>query len=125
LYIVKWVLRFYALTANMGLRDIFIQNLREYRKEKGISQAILAEKCETSTSYIGQIEIGNRFPSLEMIDKMAVALQIKPYLFFCDADENADDKAPRRKPKAIPDDVKDKLIKNLTNAIQKIVKNTH
>jgi len=109
----------------MGLRDIFIQNLREYRKEKGISQAILAEKCETSTSYIGQIEIGNRFPSLEMIDKMAVALQIKPYLFFCDADENADDKAPRRKPKAIPDDVKDKLIKNLTNAIQKIVKNTH
>jgi transcriptional regulator with XRE-family HTH domain len=109
----------------MGLREIFIQNLREYRKERGISQAMLAEKCETSTSYIGQIEIGNRFPSLEMIEKMALALQIKPYLFFCDTDERTEDRIPRKKPKAISDDVKDKLIKNLTNAIQRIVKNTH
>jgi len=108
----------------MKLRTVFIQNLREYRKERGISQAILAEKCETSTSYIGQIEIGNRFPSLEMIEKMAVALQIKPYLLFCDADETAEDKVLRRKPKAITEDVKKKLIKNLTNAIQRIVKNT-
>jgi transcriptional regulator with XRE-family HTH domain len=106
----------------MELREIFIQNLREYRKEKGISQAILAEKCKTSTSYIGQIEIGNRFPSLEMIDKMAVALQIKPYLFFCDTNENAEDQIVRKKPKAISDDVKDELIKNLTDAIRKIVK---
>ncbi|MDR0455840.1 MAG: helix-turn-helix transcriptional regulator [Treponema sp.] len=123
--IVKRIPRFYALNANMGLRDIFIQNLREYRKEKKISQAILAEKCGTSTSYIGQIEIGNRFPSLEMIEKIAIALQIKPYLFFCDSDENAENKVPRKKPKVISDDVKNKLIKNLTNAVQRIVKNTH
>jgi len=109
----------------MELKEVFIQNLREYRKERGISQAILAEKCKTSTSYIGQIEIGNRFPSLELIEKMAVALQIKPYLFFCDTDENTENKIPRKKPKAISDDVKDKLIKNLTNAIQRIVKNTN
>jgi transcriptional regulator with XRE-family HTH domain len=108
----------------MGLKDVFIQNLREYRKERGISQAILAEKCETSTSYIGQIEIGNRFPSLEMIERMAVALHVKPYLFFCDTDENTEDKPRRKKPKAIPDDVKDTLIKNLTYAIQRVVKNT-
>jgi transcriptional regulator with XRE-family HTH domain len=76
----------------MELREVFIQNLREYRRERGISQAKLAEECETSTSYIGQIEIGNRFPSLEMIEKMAAALQIKPYLFFCDADDSTDEK---------------------------------
>jgi transcriptional regulator with XRE-family HTH domain len=106
----------------MGLRDVFIQNLRDYRKERGISQALLAEKCKTSTSYIGQIEIGNRFPSLEMIEKMAVALQIKPYLLFCNTDENAEDQIARKKPKAIPDDVKDELIKNLTDSIRRIVK---
>jgi transcriptional regulator with XRE-family HTH domain len=109
----------------MGLRKVFVQNLREYRKEMGISQAMLAEKCETSTSYIGQIEIGNRFPSLEMIEKIAIALQVKPYLFFCDADDNTKDQIVRKKPKSIPDDVKDTLIKNLTNAIKRIVKNTH
>jgi transcriptional regulator with XRE-family HTH domain len=125
MYIAKWFLQFYALNANMRLKEVFIQNLREYRKERRISQAILAEKCETSTSYIGQIEIGNRFPSLELIEKMAVALKIKPYLFFCDADENAENKKPRKKTKAISNDVKDTLIKNLTNAIQRIVKNTN
>ena len=110
----------------MKLRKVFIQNLREYRKERGISQAILAEKCKTSTSYIGQIEIGNRFPSLELIEKIAVALQIKPHLLFlCDTDENTEEKILKKKPKAISDDVKDKLIKNFTNAVQKIVKNTH
>jgi transcriptional regulator with XRE-family HTH domain len=109
----------------MELKEVFVQNLREYRKESGISQAILAEKCETSTSYIGQIEIGNRFPSLEMIEKMAAALQIKPYLLFYDADENTENKKLKKKPKAISNDVKEKLIKNLTSAIQRIVKNTH
>ena len=125
MYIVKLILQFYALNANMELKEVFIQNLREYRKERGISQATLAEKCETSTSYIGQIEIGNRFPSLELIEKMAAALQIKPFLFFYEADDNTGDKMLRKKPKAISDDVKDKLIKNLTNVIQRIVKNTH
>jgi transcriptional regulator with XRE-family HTH domain len=42
----------------------------------------LAEMCDTSTSYIGQIEIGNRFPSFDMLEKIAGALQIKPYLFL-------------------------------------------
>jgi hypothetical protein len=60
-----------------------------------------------------------------MIEKMAAALQIKPYLlFFCDTDENPEDQILRKKPKAISDDVKKKLIINLTNAIQRIVKNT-
>ncbi|MDR1836545.1 MAG: helix-turn-helix domain-containing protein, partial [Treponema sp.] len=49
----------------MQLRDVFVQNLRKYRRYRGISQMTLAELCGTSTSYIGQIEIGNRFPSLE------------------------------------------------------------
>jgi len=42
----------------------------------------LAESCDTAPSYIGDIEIGRRFPSMEMIEKMADTLRIKPYLFF-------------------------------------------
>jgi transcriptional regulator with XRE-family HTH domain len=124
--IVKLKLLFYVLKANMGLRDIFVKNLRQYRKEKGITQATLAEHCETSTSYIGQIEIGNRFPSLEMIEKMAETLQIRPYLFFfSEDDENIQTQKPKKKKDSIPDTVKDELIKSLTKAIEKIVKNTH
>jgi hypothetical protein len=56
---------------------------------------------------------------------MAVALQIKPYLFFCDTDENAENRILRKKPKAISDDEKDELIKNLADAIRRIVKRVH
>lgn len=66
----------------MELRKIFIDNLKAIRKEKKISQMKIAELCETSTSYIGEIEIGKKFPSVEMIEKLANALNIKAYEFF-------------------------------------------
>jgi len=109
----------------MQLKNVFIQNLRNYRKYKGISQAALAESCNTSTSYIGQIEIGNRFPSLEMIEKIAEGLKIKPYLlFFIQQDEDVDEQIPQVKINSIPDVTKDELIKRLTDSIRRIVKTT-
>ena len=42
----------------------------------------LAELCDTATSYIGEIEIGRRFPSLKLIEKIAKALNVEPYEFF-------------------------------------------
>ena len=42
----------------------------------------IAELCETSTSYIGEIEIGKKFPSVEMIEKLANALNIKACELF-------------------------------------------
>ena len=50
----------------------------------------LAEFCDTATSYIGDIEIGRRFPSMQMIEKIADILRIKPYLFFKDQTDKSD-----------------------------------
>jgi transcriptional regulator with XRE-family HTH domain len=66
----------------MDLKQVFIGNLRKYRKEKGISQMRLAELCNTATNYIGEIEIGRRFPSLPLIEKIGLALNVEPYRFF-------------------------------------------
>ena len=66
----------------MTLKQIFIQNLKEFRKKEGLSQLKLAMYCDTATSYIGDIEIGRRFPSMEMIEKMADVLKIEPYHLF-------------------------------------------
>jgi len=49
----------------------------------------LAEYCGTSASYIGEIEIGRKFPSTEMIEKIAKILRIEPYLFFKSLTENS------------------------------------
>ena len=42
----------------------------------------LAELCDTAPNYIGEIEIGRRFPSLKLIDKISQALNVEPYRFF-------------------------------------------
>lgn len=48
----------------------------------GMTQTKLAEKVGTSTHYIGQIELGNKFPTPEMLERIATALEIdSPQLF--------------------------------------------
>jgi transcriptional regulator with XRE-family HTH domain len=116
----------YVLIANMGLKGVFVKNLKKYRKEKNLSQMALAELCGTSTSYIGQIEIGNRFPSIDMIEKIAEALQIKPYLlFFTENGNGLTEKRPPNKKEALSDAMKDDLIKRLTDAVRRVVKRTN
>ncbi len=66
----------------MTLRETFIANLKKYRKENKLSQMNLAELCNTSTSYIGEIETGKKFPSVEMIEKISRNLKIEPSKLF-------------------------------------------
>ena len=47
----------------------------------------VAELCDTAPSYIGEIEIGRRFPSLKLIEKIGEALHVEPYRFFIDDTE--------------------------------------
>lgn len=48
-----------------------LTTLREYRR---MTQAQLAEKCGVSRVYIGQVESGDRNPTLGVIFKMCDAL---------------------------------------------------
>ena len=51
----------------------------------------LAEYCNTAPSYIGEIEMGRKFPSTEMIEKIAKALRIEPYHLFRDRTKTGND----------------------------------
>jgi len=65
-----------------SLRALLAHNIKERRHALGISQAKLAEKVKTSTHYIGQIELENKFPTPEMLERIASALEIdSPQLF--------------------------------------------
>jgi transcriptional regulator with XRE-family HTH domain len=68
----------------MDLDDLFVLNLKKWRKKRGFSQKILAERCEAAHSYIRQIESGGGHPSFSLIGKLANALNIEPYLLFYD-----------------------------------------
>jgi transcriptional regulator with XRE-family HTH domain len=66
-----------------NIREVLASNLKKYRYARGWSQAKLAEKTGVSTQYIGMLEIKGKFPSSEMIQKLAAALCIDPTeLFF-------------------------------------------
>jgi transcriptional regulator with XRE-family HTH domain len=66
-----------------NIREVLALNLKKHRQARGWSQAKLAEKTGTSTQYIGMLEIKGKFPSSEMIHKLATALCIDPTeLFF-------------------------------------------
>ena len=47
-----------------------------------ISQTQLADLCDSSTGYIGEIESGKRFPSVKMIERIAGALGIESWNLF-------------------------------------------
>ena len=65
-------------------QSIFVQNLRKYRRKSGLSQAQLAEKVNVSTHHIGMIELSRNNPTLELVERIAEALDIKTYELFID-----------------------------------------
>ena len=66
----------------MTFQELFISNLKDFRKLHKFSQAKLAEICESSQAYIAEIEVGKKFPSPDMIEKIASALEIESYRLF-------------------------------------------
>ena len=65
-----------------SLRALLANNIKQRRKVLGISQAVLAERVQTSTHYIAQIEQQNKFPSAEMLERIAEALEFDSWELF-------------------------------------------
>ncbi len=56
----------------------FGRRIKELRNDQGITQEVLAAKIGRDRSYVGFIERGERNPGLEVIFKIAKALDVKP-----------------------------------------------
>jgi transcriptional regulator with XRE-family HTH domain len=53
------------------------QNLREYRKERGLSQEAFAEVLGVHRTYIGGLERGERNVSLKALERYAERLGVE------------------------------------------------
>jgi transcriptional regulator with XRE-family HTH domain len=62
----------------MDKRDRFATNLRRARKEAGVSQEDLAERCEIHRTEVSLLERGGREPRLGTLVKLATALGTTP-----------------------------------------------
>jgi transcriptional regulator with XRE-family HTH domain len=67
-----------------GLREILAHNLRKKRRNFGISQAKLAEMVNVSTHHIATIETARNYPTLDLVERLANALNIEIYELFID-----------------------------------------
>jgi transcriptional regulator with XRE-family HTH domain len=69
-----------------NIREIFIKNLKETRKKCGLSQEKLAEKAGVSTHHIAMIELSRNFPTIDLIERLAMTLGIEVHRLFVDPD---------------------------------------
>jgi transcriptional regulator with XRE-family HTH domain len=66
----------------MSLKGPFGAHLRDLRKGAELTQAQLAELTGYSHDQISMIELGNRAPSFELLEALAVALHCHPQELF-------------------------------------------
>ena len=60
------------------LRQTFAANLRRFRHAKGIPQEDLAHDAAVNRTYLSKLEKGVSYPGLEIIAKLANALEVEP-----------------------------------------------
>lgn len=63
-------------------------HIKEARNSKGISIRQLAEKTNLSKSYLSEVENGHYMPSIFVLCKIAIALDVKPEKLFSYEIEN-------------------------------------
>lgn len=66
----------------ISIETILSENIKSLRKKLGWSQEQLAEKTGVSAPYITQIEVGKRTPSLDIVEKLAIALGVEYKILF-------------------------------------------
>ncbi len=62
----------------MALERIVAENLRTLRKQRKLSQEMLAKKAGISVSYVSMLERGERTPPLDTLETLAKALSVAP-----------------------------------------------
>ena len=71
----------------MGIKSILGENLKFYRKKKNLSQDQLSEKVDISVKHLSSIERGLTFASADLLEKLAMSVDVPVYYFFVDQRE--------------------------------------
>ncbi len=65
-----------------NLKELLIFNIKYYRYKKNLSQEKVAELSGLTPRYLTDVERGIHCPTILKIEKIASALDIKPYELF-------------------------------------------
>jgi transcriptional regulator with XRE-family HTH domain len=65
-----------------NIREVLASNLKKYRRKNGFSQDKLAELADISSQYLATVETCRKFPTPEMLERLAQALGIGAHKLF-------------------------------------------
>jgi transcriptional regulator with XRE-family HTH domain len=71
----------------MNIKSVFGENLKFYRKAKKLSQEQLSEKVDISVKHLSSIERGLNFVSADLLEKLALSVEVPVFYFFVDEKE--------------------------------------
>ena len=74
----------------MNLRDRVALNIQELRRARGLSQEELAHRADVSRGHMGKVENAKFAASLDLLERIAKALNARGVLTF-QADSDASD----------------------------------
>jgi transcriptional regulator with XRE-family HTH domain len=94
-------------SAGPSIREILANNIKENRRKCGFSQEKLAEKAGISTPFLAMIEVSRKFPTPNVLDQLAGALNIKTYQLFAMPPS--------------PEDIMERLYQKVTKDIDQVV----
>ncbi len=66
----------------METKKLIGTRLKELRRSKGLSQEQLAEKADINSKYLSRMECGTENPTLDMLIKLANALDVEMWEIF-------------------------------------------
>ena len=78
-----------------GLRERFGKQIRSARKTARLSREAVAEKAKIKPGYLGEIERGEKWPSLDVIVRIAQGIGVSPASFLELDEPTADPKVVR------------------------------
>jgi len=91
--------------------------MKIYRDKLGITQPELAERANISTNFIGMIEQKRKFPSPEMLDRIAAAMGIESFELF------SPPVSPQAELKKLHEEILSDLDRAISEAVEKAMKN--
>lgn len=66
----------------INYKNIVGDKIRTLRKDAGLSQEVLAERCGIFRTYLSRIESGAANPSLVVLVTLAKALNVEPHVLL-------------------------------------------
>jgi transcriptional regulator with XRE-family HTH domain len=107
--------------SKVDIKEILAANLKENRRKKGLTQEKLSEQADMSLQYLAMLELARKFPSGEMLERLADALDIEPHQLF--SVETAPEDALERLHRSIVADIEQEIIR-MRQVVRETIKET-